>query len=410
MAEKCQIILVMASKNMKISLDAFFLPTETMVISTEAFCGRLITMNLNQNHSSQAFIQTTSFAGIRAFICGRSENPICRRTARFERQHVRVCRRYNVHVHCSVETNSKTEETLLHLPTGINMEVIHMRPVQPVSKSRDKPPIIFVHGSKHAAWSFKRFQPFFTENNFDTYAISMRGYGASVIQSDSENGNSSFTFDDWVNDLQALWDELNMFNRRPIVIAHSIGGFVVQKWAASLSTSLLTDSMSGLVLLASTPPSGNSAIPWRVLFKHGVGTSWDITRAFVTDAMRYDVGLCRKVLFTDDDSDEILQNDIMPLLSQKRKAKLNIKSMNPITKCEADIDNWSGAMLAVGGSKDVVVDGIAVQESARFWKGDMIVIDGAPHDLMLYSGWKDVAKVVLDWIDDNIVTDSQGSD
>lgn len=58
------------------------------------------------------------------------------------------------------------------LPSGLNMEVIYHKGMQTLNR----PPLVFVHGSFHAAWCWaEHWLPFFSQNGFDSYALSLLG-------------------------------------------------------------------------------------------------------------------------------------------------------------------------------------------------------------------------------------------
>ena len=40
-------------------------------------------------------------------------------------------------------------------------------------------PILFVHGAWHAAWCWENFLPYFAQQGYPSYAVSLRGHGAS---------------------------------------------------------------------------------------------------------------------------------------------------------------------------------------------------------------------------------------
>lgn len=69
------------------------------------------------------------------------------------------------------------------LPSGLSMEVI----VQKGAKKNtnfEYPPLVFVHGSYHAAWCWaEHWLPFFSSSGHDSYAISLLG------QVHSQKGN-----------------------------------------------------------------------------------------------------------------------------------------------------------------------------------------------------------------------------
>jgi pimeloyl-ACP methyl ester carboxylesterase len=66
------------------------------------------------------------------------------------------------------------------LPSGLNMEVIVQRsvvdkdPDERIERNSENPPLVFVHGSYHAAWCWaEHWLPFFSGCGFDCYAISL---------------------------------------------------------------------------------------------------------------------------------------------------------------------------------------------------------------------------------------------
>lgn len=69
------------------------------------------------------------------------------------------------------------------LPSGLNIEVIEQKSVtskDPDKKNEKRPPLVFVHGSYHAAWCWaEHWLPFFADSGFDCYAVSLLGQGES---------------------------------------------------------------------------------------------------------------------------------------------------------------------------------------------------------------------------------------
>lgn len=67
------------------------------------------------------------------------------------------------------------------LPSGLNMEVIVQKGVvvkdpDERNKTSENPPLVFVHGSYHAAWCWaEHWLPFFSASGYDCYAISLLG-------------------------------------------------------------------------------------------------------------------------------------------------------------------------------------------------------------------------------------------
>lgn len=73
------------------------------------------------------------------------------------------------------------QSRLFHkLPSGLNMEVLFQKGLQPDEEEKrtctENPPLVFVHGSFHAAWCWaEHWLPFFSQNGYDCYALSLLG-------------------------------------------------------------------------------------------------------------------------------------------------------------------------------------------------------------------------------------------
>jgi pimeloyl-ACP methyl ester carboxylesterase len=115
-------------------------------------------------------------------------------------------------------------------------------------------PLLFVHGSWHAAWCWnENFLGFFADKGYRAMALSLRNHG----NSDKKNPRRS-SVAHWVSDVASV---ANGLPTEPVVIGHSMGGLVVQKY-------LETHRAPAGVLLASMPVSGASRALLRILGRH----------------------------------------------------------------------------------------------------------------------------------------------
>ncbi|HEX9180581.1 MAG TPA: alpha/beta fold hydrolase, partial [Burkholderiales bacterium] len=58
----------------------------------------------------------------------------------------------------------------------MKLEVLRAAPAQPAGRA----PLLFVHGAFSAAWCWaEHFLPYFADRGYDSYAVSLRGHGAS---------------------------------------------------------------------------------------------------------------------------------------------------------------------------------------------------------------------------------------
>ena len=119
----------------------------------------------------------------------------------------------------------------------------------------DKPPILFVHGAWHGAWCWdEHFLDYFAEQGYRSVALSLRGHGNST----APKSMRLCSIADFVDDIDTVATSLP---EPPVVIGHSLGGFVVQKYLES-------HDAPAAVLLASAPVSGITKFLLRRFKRH----------------------------------------------------------------------------------------------------------------------------------------------
>jgi len=101
-----------------------------------------------------------------------------------------------------------------------NLEVIGSEP-----KSNPKPsPILFVHGMFQGAWAWtEKFMPYFSQHGYAAYALSLRGHG----KSENKGAMRWVRLKDYVEDVAQV---AQSFQTAPILVGHSMGGMIVQKY------------------------------------------------------------------------------------------------------------------------------------------------------------------------------------
>jgi pimeloyl-ACP methyl ester carboxylesterase len=118
-------------------------------------------------------------------------------------------------------------------------------------------PLLFVHGGWHAAWCWdEHFLDFFADAGYRAIALSLRGHGGSP----TTKPLSSCSIADYVEDVRSVADGLPA---SPVLIGHSMGGFVVQKCLDGRSA-------PAAVLMASMPshPARRLGVSWRSIRRH----------------------------------------------------------------------------------------------------------------------------------------------
>jgi pimeloyl-ACP methyl ester carboxylesterase len=125
-----------------------------------------------------------------------------------------------------------------------------------------QPAVLFVHGAWQGAWCWETFRPYFAENGYTAYAVSLRGHG------NSEHPSYFFSWmriRDYVADVAQAVDQLP---GNPVLVGYSMGGLVRQKY-------LEDHAAPGAILLAPVPTQGVLRTALRIawLDENGLGDS-----------------------------------------------------------------------------------------------------------------------------------------
>ncbi len=255
------------------------------------------------------------------------------------------------------------------------IEVINRKPKRQLFGS----PLLFVHGTGHAAWCWDEyFLPYFAERGFDCYALSLRGHG----KSEGYDKLKWTSVADYVSDVSRVASSLP---GTPVVIGHSLGGLVVQKY--------LEDHEAPVAILMTPSPSeGMFRSAFWLPFEHPIlmmkiGFYQDYSLMFATP------DLAKKFLFSKD-------TDITKIAGYvKRFGKesywANLEMIFNLPRPE----KIKTKMLVLGADEDALVAKRAIEKTARVYDADLSFFPKMGHDLMLEDNWQDVADHMIDWLE-----------
>jgi non-heme chloroperoxidase len=127
------------------------------------------------------------------------------------------------------------------------------------AKDTGKPPLLFVHGAFAGAWMWaERLLPWFAAQGYRASAVSLRGHGESFGRDQVDQ----HSIRDYVDDVFAASDAVaRAAGRAPILLGHSMGGFVIQKF-------LEHRPAPAAVLMCSVPPQGLLAASFHLVFNN----------------------------------------------------------------------------------------------------------------------------------------------
>lgn len=250
----------------------------------------------------------------------------------------------------------------------------------PATTTNSNPPILFVHGMAHAAWCWEwKFIPYFNRKGFDCYAVSLRGHGASM----GKNTMRWFRIADYVNDVKEV---LSKIHPTPVIIGHSMGGFIIQK--------LLTQGadLPAAVLLSSVPHNG--------MLRGSVKTAryfpWQFIKGNLTLStapFSETESIVKTMVFSKDIDADTLSKTQKTLESESYMAYLDMLLLD-LHKPKL----VSKPVLFLHGEDDFIVDGNACAATAKGFGADFLSMPNMAHDMMLDTRWPEVAAKILEWL------------
>ncbi|XLR21460.1 hypothetical protein S83_014199 [Arachis hypogaea] len=258
-----------------------------------------------------------------------------------------------------------------------------------------KSPLVFVHGSYHAAWCWaEHWLPFFSASGFDCYALSLLAQG----ESDVPDGSVAGTLETHARDIADFVH--HKVQSPPILVGHSFGGLIIQYYISSLGSNNLEENtypkLRGAILVCSVPPSGNSGLVWRYLFTKPIA-AFKVTRSLAAKAFQTSLPLCRETFFSATMEDHIVKRYQELMKESSRLPLFDLRKLNaslPVPSapnCPVDV-------LVLGAKDDFIVDAEGLNETAKFYSVPPVCVDAVAHDMMLDVSWEKGAKVILSWI------------
>jgi pimeloyl-ACP methyl ester carboxylesterase len=249
-------------------------------------------------------------------------------------------------------------------------------------------PLLFVHGAWHSAWCWdEHFLPYFTRHGYACHALSLRGHGASEGRSRLRWARIA----DYAADVAQVAVQLPT---PPVLIGHSMGGLVVQKY-------LETRSAPAAVLLASVPPGGVLRITLQIARQH----TFVFLRANLTMSLFPIIGspaLAREAFFS---TEALAQTYFARLQDESYLAFLDMLALNLPRPARVKTP-----LLVLGAADDTIFSVAEVQATARAYSTQAEIFPDMAHDMMLESGWQPVADRILAWLKERGLSSTDETD
>ncbi len=242
-------------------------------------------------------------------------------------------------------------------------------------------PLLFVHGMMHGAWCWDvHFLDWFAQHGFDAHAVDLRGHGSS-------EGAGRLRWARIADYVEDVAHAVRQLPRPPILIGHSMGGFVVQKY-------LERRDAPGAVLLSSPPPRGLLGTFLRIARRRPLA----FARANLTLSLRPVIAtpaLAREAFFSPDLPDERVRAYWSLMQDESYLALLDMIALDRPKPARVETP-----LLVLGAARDNMLQRAEIEATARAYRTRFEIIPEVAHNSMLEPRWQAVAERMLAWLEE----------
>lgn len=255
-------------------------------------------------------------------------------------------------------------EVLCHSPSG------RARPT----------PLLFVHGAYVSAWCWEEhFLPWFAARGWTSYAVSLSGHGRSRQREHLD----SYSIDNYVRDLDEVIAKLPA---APVLIGHSMGGLVVQKYLEQYN-------VPATVLMSSVPPQGLMGSAYGLMLKKPMLLS-DLNRIMMSEDV--DISSLREALFHQPVSESDLRRYYRLSQPESHRAIWDMTLFNLPQPGRM----YQPPMLILGAEHDMLIPPDQVHMTAMTYDGEAEIFPDMGHGMMLERDWEQVAERIAGWLEE----------
>ena len=249
-------------------------------------------------------------------------------------------------------------------------------------KKQHPTPLLFIHGSSGGSWIWENFLTYFASRGWTTYALNLRGHHLSNPVDDwGEVGVEAY--------LQDIDKVVKWIGRNLVLIGHSMGGVLSQKYAESRNP-------IKLILLHTAPPKS--------VIKHV-----DFN-AFMKRGREQGRILTDKVLESDSDPQKLIgymfdlgnvDPEILKMCHHKM-GKESARALQEMKDVEVNAQKIHCPVYVLGFDLKKIGLDYPInlsQELARYYHArDFQIIEPGGHMFMLEKNWEVYARIIEGWL------------
>ena len=262
----------------------------------------------------------------------------------------------------------------MNKPRFGELEVISRAPAGPAHET----PLLFIHGAYTGAWCWDEyFLAHFASLGYTSYAVSLSGHGKSRGRAYLD----SFSIADYVEDVAEVVDRLPV---APVLIGHSMGGMVVQKYLES-------HSAPAVVLMSSVPPQGLLGSAFGLAFSRP-NMLGDLNRLMGGGQPHMET--LRQAMFHEVIELERLTRYYHMCQPESHRAiwDMSLFDLPSVARMSRP------PMLVLGAENDVLIPPDQVHMTARRYDVEATILPELGHGMMMESVWQIAADPIAAWL------------
>ena len=250
----------------------------------------------------------------------------------------------------------------------------------PAPDASDKPLLVFIHGAFAGAWTWdEHFLGYYADLGYSCHAVNLPGRRGDADHARLHEFGLQYYTD-------AVTETVRGLPRPPVLIGHSMGGFVAMRAA-------LECEIAGVVLISSVPPTGLAG-PSVVLALSRPMLVWEIARVQSLGASDAALETLREAIFNTHVPEEVSAR-LMPRFqteSQRAVIELHTVVVPPLAGLRGK------PVLVLGAALDNLIPPAFVHGTAAFLGTHAHILDGMGHAVMLEENWRNAADAAGDWL------------
>jgi len=248
-------------------------------------------------------------------------------------------------------------------------------------RSSHPTPLLFIHGTLHTAacWDV-HFLDYFTGHGYAAHALNLRGHGNS-------EGREKLRWTRIADFVQDVAETVQRLPSPPILIGHSMGGFIIQHYLEDHDT-------PAAVLLSSASPAGLLPTAIRTARRQ----PWVFAKVNLTLSLKPMLAssqLLGEAFFSKDLPEELLVKYWKQTQDDSFMAFVDMVALD-LPKPE----KVKTPLLVLGAARDNMIGPREIEATARAYNTRAEIIPDVAHNSMLEMGWQAVAERILAWLNE----------